>query len=153
MEKKSGAFFCDRCVAVALRPEWMLQGALLRVPRLARAIGTCCRRHRSTDVAGADAASSGEQALTPPPADYLRLKKQAGDHVLLYQKGKFYELFGDDARNVAHRVPLRRSEVSGMVGFPVHRATHWVPALVHAGFTLAIADQLSPDTDEAFDLD
>ena len=58
------------------------------------------------------------------------------------QKGSFYELFGDDAREVSQRLPLRRSETTGMVGFPVHRAAHWIPVFVQAGFTLTVADQV-----------
>ncbi len=52
--------------------------------------------------------------------------------------GSFYELFGKDAEVVSQRLPLRRSDALGMVGFPVTRVAHWVPALVQCAWGLRV---------------
>ena len=40
-------------------------------------------------------------APTPMMAQYLALKREAGDSLLFYRMGDFFELFFDDARTAA----------------------------------------------------
>ena len=84
---------------------------------------------------------------------YLALKKQAGDCLLFYRMGDFFELFFEDARIAAAVLDIAltaRGEHDGgkipMCGVPVHAATAYLQRLIKAGHRVAIAEQTeSPD--------
>ena len=85
---------------------------------------------------------------TPMMQQYLALKQEAGDALLFYRMGDFFELFFDDAR-VASRVLdialTTRGEHGGqpvpMCGVPVHSAEGYLAKLIRSGFKVAIAEQ------------
>ena len=67
--------------------------------------------------------------MTPMMAQYLALKAEAGDALLFYRMGDFFELFFDDARAAAACLDIAltaRGEHDGekvpMCGVPVHAA-------------------------------
>ncbi len=86
---------------------------------------------------------------TPMLQQYLELKQQNPDALLLYRLGDFYELFFEDAEKAAPvlGVVLTRrrhnEEVeSPMCGIPHHALTSYVGKLLEAGFKVAIAEQV-----------
>lgn len=87
-------------------------------------------------------------APTPMMAQYLALKAEAGDCLLFYRMGDFFELFFDDARVAAQVLDIAltaRGEHEGnkvpMCGVPVHAATTYLQRLIKAGHRVAIAEQ------------
>ena len=89
---------------------------------------------------------------TPMMAQYLALKAEAGDCLLFYRMGDFFELFFDDARTAAvlDIALTSRGEHDGapipMCGVPVHAAEGYLARLIKAGCRVAIAEQVeSPE--------
>ena len=88
-------------------------------------------------------------AATPMMAQYLSLKAEAGDCLLFYRMGDFFELFFDDARVASGVLDIAltaRGEHDGekvpMCGVPVHAATAYLQRLIKAGHRVAIAEQI-----------
>ena len=87
-------------------------------------------------------------APTPMMAQYRRLKDEAGDALLFYRMGDFFELFFVDAKVASACLDIaltRRGEDSGepipMCGVPVHSAESYLARLIKAGHRVAIAEQ------------
>src|SRR5687768_5061985 len=87
-------------------------------------------------------------APTPMIAQYRRLKDEAGDALLFYRMGDFFELFFDDAKVAAACLDIaltKRGEDAGepipMCGVPVHSADAYLARLIRAGNRVAIAEQ------------
>jgi DNA mismatch repair protein MutS len=87
-------------------------------------------------------------APTPMMAQYRRLKEEAGDALLFYRMGDFFELFFDDAKAAAVCLDIaltKRGEDAGepipMCGVPVHSAESYLARLIKGGFRVAIAEQ------------
>src|SRR3990170_7914031 len=85
---------------------------------------------------------------TPMMTQYKRLKNEAGDALLFYRMGDFFELFFDDARIASARLDIaltKRGEDAGepipMCGVPVHSAESYLARLIKAGHRVAIAEQ------------
>ncbi|MBK6802716.1 MAG: DNA mismatch repair protein MutS [Novosphingobium sp.] len=86
---------------------------------------------------------------TPMMVQYLALKAEAGDCLLFYRMGDFFELFFDDARTAAQILDIAltsRGEHLGvpipMCGVPVHAAEGYLARLIKAGCRVAIAEQV-----------
>jgi DNA mismatch repair protein MutS len=94
---------------------------------------------------------------TPMMAQYLRLREEAGDALLFYRMGDFFELFFEDARQAAQILDIAlttRGEHGGapipMCGVPVHSAEGYLARLIKAGCRVAIAEQVeTPDEAKA----
>ena len=92
-------------------------------------------------------------SATPMMAQYFDLKKEAGDCLLFYRMGDFFELFFDDAKQAASVLDIAltsRGEHGGdpvpMCGVPVHAAEGYLARLIRAGCRVAIAEQVeTPD--------
>lgn len=89
--------------------------------------------------------------LVPSRRQYLELKGQHPDAILLYRLGDFYETFDEDAALVARtaRISLTsrsfgRSGRVPMAGIPHHALNHYLGRLLAAGHSVAIAEQMSP---------
>src|SRR3954452_23639207 len=87
-------------------------------------------------------------APTPMMAQYRRLKEEAGDALLFYRMGDFFELFFDDAKAASASLDIaltKRGEDAGepipMCGVPVHSAESYLARLIRAGHRVAIAEQ------------
>ena len=81
-------------------------------------------------------------------AQYKRLKEEAGDALLFYRMGDFFELFFNDAKVAASCLDIaltKRGADSGepipMCGVPVHAADAYLARLIRAGHRVAIAEQ------------
>src|SRR6187399_3478753 len=92
-------------------------------------------------------------ATTPMMTQYLALKREAGECLLFYRMGDFFELFFDDARTASQVLDIAltsRGEHLGapipMCGVPVHSAEGYLARLIRAGCRVAIAEQIeSPE--------
>ncbi len=90
----------------------------------------------------------GLETPTPMMAQYLKLKAKAGDCLLFYRMGDFFELFFDDAKAASQTLDIAltsRGEHGGqpipMCGVPVHAAEGYLARLIKAGHRVAIAEQ------------
>lgn len=88
-------------------------------------------------------------SLTPMIKQYLGIKAQYPDALLLYRIGDFYELFMDDAitasriLNIALTTRDKNSEnPMPMCGVPHHAADQYIAKLVSAGYKVAICEQV-----------
>ena len=79
---------------------------------------------------------------------YRRLKEEAGDALLFYRMGDFFELFFDDAKAASACLDIaltKRGEDAGepipMCGVPVHAAESYLARLIKGGHRVAIAEQ------------
>jgi DNA mismatch repair protein MutS len=86
--------------------------------------------------------------VTPMMAQYLTLKAEAGECMLFYRMGDFFELFFDDAKAAAQTLDIAlttRGEHGGapipMCGVPVHASEAYLARLIRAGHRVAIAEQ------------
>jgi DNA mismatch repair protein MutS len=93
-------------------------------------------------------ARSDTPQQTPMMAQYHRLKAEAGDALLFYRMGDFFELFFDDAKAAAACLDIaltKRGADGGepipMCGVPVHAAESYLARLIRGGFRVAIAEQ------------
>ncbi len=80
---------------------------------------------------------------------YLDLKQEAGDALLLYRMGDFYELFFEDAEKAAPVLGIvltrrkHNDEVEApMCGIPHHAFDAYIGKLLEAGFRVAVAEQV-----------
>src|SRR5688500_8622585 len=88
-------------------------------------------------------------APTPMMAQYQRLKDEAGDALLFYRMGDFFELFFDDAKVAAACLDIAltkrgtsEGEAIPMCGVPVHSAESYLARLIKGGNRVAIAEQI-----------
>ena len=88
-------------------------------------------------------------APTPMMVQYKRLKEEAGDALLFYRMGDFFELFFDDAKTASVCLDIaltKRGEDAGepipMCGVPAHSADSYLARLIKAGHRVAIAEQI-----------
>ncbi|WP_312843468.1 DNA mismatch repair protein MutS [Diaphorobacter nitroreducens] len=86
---------------------------------------------------------------TPMMAQYLALKAQHPDTLLLYRMGDFYELFYADAEKAARLLDItltQRGQSAGqpvtMAGVPFHALENYLGRLIKMGESVAIAEQV-----------
>ena len=98
-------------------------------------------------------ASQSGQKLTPMLQQYVDLKKQYQECLLLFRLGDFYEMFFEDATQAAPALDIvltRRGRKDGedipMCGIPFHAAESYMARLIQKGFKVAICEQMeSPE--------
>ncbi|MCO5275894.1 MAG: DNA mismatch repair protein MutS [Flavobacteriales bacterium] len=87
-------------------------------------------------------------AETPLMKQYMHIKAQHPDALLLFRVGDFYETFLQDAVTTAAVLGItltKRNNGAGeieLAGFPFHALDNYLPKLVRAGHRVAICDQL-----------
>ena len=86
---------------------------------------------------------------TPMMQQYLRIKAQHPNELVLYRMGDFYELFYDDAKRAARLLDItqtHRGQSNGepipMAGVPYHAIEGYLARLVRLGVSVAIAEQV-----------
>ncbi|MFT5422549.1 MAG: DNA mismatch repair protein MutS [Phycisphaerales bacterium] len=87
---------------------------------------------------------------TPAMQQFVRIKKQHPDCVLFFRMGDFYELFGDDATNVANDLDLKlmhRGNDIPAAGVPYHQRDKYLRLAIAAGYRVAVVDQLEDPKD------
>ncbi len=86
-----------------------------------------------------------EKKLTPAMQQYLRIKAEYKDCILLFRMGDFYEMFYDDAVVASRLLDIVLTSRDGdipMAGFPYHAAESYISKLVKEGFKVAVCEQL-----------
>jgi len=86
---------------------------------------------------------------TPLMKQYLSIKRNHPDAILLFRVGDFYETFGEDAIKTSEILGItltRRANGAAsfveLAGFPHHALDTYLPKLVRAGQKVAICEQL-----------
>ncbi len=88
---------------------------------------------------------SPEQKTTPMMAQWHACKKTAGDALLLFRMGDFYEAFYEDAARISKELDLTlttRQEIP-MAGIPFHTCDNYIDQLIAKGHRVAVAEQTS----------
>src|SRR5690348_9927264 len=87
---------------------------------------------------------------TPARRQYLQIKAQHQDAILLFQIGDFYETFDDDAQLVARELQIvltSRAYGPGervpLAGVPVHALETYAARLIAKGYKVAVCEQVS----------
>lgn len=88
--------------------------------------------------------------LSPVMMQYLDLKSENPDALLLFRLGDFYEAFFDDAKVISDKLSLvlthRGTDTDGadipMCGIPWHAADNYFGRLVKCGFNVALVEQM-----------
>lgn len=91
--------------------------------------------------------------LTPMMAQYMKIKEEHSDAILLYRLGDFYEMFFEDAKEAAKILQItltsrnKKSDMEvPMCGVPFHALDQYLPKLTKAGKKVAICDQVTAPT-------
>ncbi|MDB5098248.1 MAG: mismatch repair protein MutS [Cyanobacteria bacterium RYN_339] len=87
---------------------------------------------------------------TPMMAQFLSIKQQYPDVLLLYRMGDFYETFFDDAKIASQELELTLTSRDGgangeripMAGVPHHSLETYLPRLIAKGYRVAICEQM-----------
>ncbi len=87
--------------------------------------------------------------LSPMMQQYMDIKEQHKDQILLFRLGDFYEMFFDDAILVSKELELTltgrscgQEERAPMCGVPYHSYETYVARLIKKGYKVAICDQM-----------
>jgi len=90
-----------------------------------------------------------KESFTPLMRQYLRLKEESKDAILLFRLGDFYEMFFEDAHTASRllQITLTSREAGKgrcvpMAGIPYHAAETYIARLVRAGLKVAICEQV-----------
>ena len=94
---------------------------------------------------------------TPMMVQYLTMKANYPQALLLYRMGDFYELFFDDAKRAAQILDItltrRGTDKAGntiaMAGVPFHAAESYMARLIAAGQTVVVCEQIDESTTDA----
>ncbi|MEP7287427.1 MAG: DNA mismatch repair protein MutS [Chloroflexota bacterium] len=88
--------------------------------------------------------------LTPMRQQYLDIKAQYPDAIVLFRLGDFYETFDADAEIASRELDLVLTARSGkgqkmpMAGMPYHAVESYIARLVEKGYHVVIAEQMEP---------
>ena len=89
------------------------------------------------------------EKITPMLRQYLEIKGQYPEGLLLFQMGDFYELFFQDAQTAAQALNIAltsrsraEDEAIPMARFPLHAAEVYIAKLLEQGHRLIICDQV-----------
>ena len=95
-----------------------------------------------------------QEKLSPGRRQYLNIKNQYQDCLLLYRMGDFYETFDDDAKILSSvlDIALTARDVGAknkvpLAGIPYHSLDNSLSKLMDSGLKVAIAEQTSDPKD------
>jgi len=85
-----------------------------------------------------------DQKISPMMVQWHACKEQAGEALLLFRMGDFYEAFYEDAAVLAKELDLTLTRRQGipMSGVPHHSGEVYIDKLVGKGYRVAIAEQM-----------
>lgn len=97
-----------------------------------------------------DSIVAEKSKLTPVMQQYVSMKEENPDALLMFRLGDFYEAFFDDAKIISKNLGLvltqRGTDAEGedipMCGIPWHAADNYFGRLVRAGFRVALVEQM-----------
>ena len=89
--------------------------------------------------------------ITPMRRQYLEIKSQYPDCILMFRMGDFYEMFDEDAEAAARELDITltaRAHSKGgdkipMAGVPYHAVDGYIARLIDKGYHVAVCDQIS----------
>lgn len=92
--------------------------------------------------------------LTPMRRQYLEIKSQYPDCILMFRMGDFYEMFDEDAEvsareldiTLTSRAQRKGGEKIPMAGVPYHSVDGYIARLIEKGFHVAVCDQVTEPT-------
>ncbi len=92
--------------------------------------------------------------VTPMRRQYLEIKSQYPDCILMFRMGDFYEMFDDDAELAARELDItltsrahrKGGEKIPMAGVPYHSVDGYIATLIEKGFHVAVCDQVTEPT-------
>ena len=86
---------------------------------------------------------------TPMMMQYLEIKEEYPDTIVMFRLGDFYEMFFDDAKTASHELDLTLTgrdagakERVPMCGVPHHAVDAYIQRLIDKGYKVAIVEQL-----------
>lgn len=89
------------------------------------------------------------KTVTPMMRQYLEVKEQYPDYILMYRLGDFYECFFEDAIVASRELELTltgrdcgEGKRAAMCGVPFHKADVYIGRLVERGIRVAICEQI-----------
>ena len=87
--------------------------------------------------------------ITPMMAQYMEIKDQYEDIILMFRLGDFYEMFFEDAITVSHELEIVLTGKSAgleeripMCGVPHHSVTNYLDQLIEKGYKVALCEQV-----------
>jgi len=97
--------------------------------------------------------STTAPALSPMMQQYHQAKEAAGDAMLLFRMGDFYELFYDDAKQASRLLGITLTsrdkanakqgrDATPMAGFPHHQLDQYLAKIIRAGRRAAVCEQV-----------
>ena len=92
--------------------------------------------------------------VTPARRQYLDIKAQYPDCILMFRMGDFYEMFDEDAEVAAQALDItlttrshsKKSKPIPMAGVPHHAVDGYIAQLIEKGYHVAVCDQVSEPT-------
>ena len=91
-----------------------------------------------------------QEGSTPIRRQYLRIKQQYPEAIVLFRLGDFYETFDDDARITSKELEIvltSREMGKGnkvpMAGIPYHALDNYLARLINRGYKVAICEQIT----------
>ena len=90
-----------------------------------------------------------KEKITPAMRQYIDIKEQNLDVIILFRLGDFYEMFFEDAITASHELELTLTGKSAgleeripMCGIPFHAAQIYIDKLIEKGYKVGICEQL-----------
>ncbi len=90
---------------------------------------------------------SGHGALPPLLIQYVKLRDEYAEYILLFQVGDFFETFGEDAERVSKLLNITLTHKPSkdfdtpMAGIPIRAAENHIERLLKLGYRVAVAEQ------------
>ncbi|MGD8805087.1 MAG: DNA mismatch repair protein MutS [Chloroflexota bacterium] len=91
--------------------------------------------------------------ITPIRKQYLEIKRQHQDAIVLFRLGDFYETFDEDAEIAARELDLvltgrnvGKGQRVPMAGVPHHAAEGYITKLIEKGYKVAVCEQIGTET-------
>ncbi len=91
--------------------------------------------------------------VTPVRRQYLEIKRQHQDAIVLFRLGDFYETFDEDAEVAARELDLvltgrnvGKGQRVPMAGVPHHAAEGYITKLIEKGYKVAVCEQVGTET-------
>ena len=88
-------------------------------------------------------------ALSPMMKQYLQVKQENPDCILMFRLGDFYEMFYEDAITASKVLDIvltgrdcGEEQRAPMCGIPFHAADSYIHRLIKAGYRVAVAEQM-----------
>jgi DNA mismatch repair protein MutS len=91
--------------------------------------------------------------ITPIRKQYLEIKRQHQDAIVLFRLGDFYETFDEDAEVAARELDLvltgrnvGKNQRVPMAGVPYHAVESYITKLIEKGYKVAVCEQIGSET-------